>query len=154
MHTIVKSTSKRFFKPPPHTHFASSVCSPLWSSVHQNDIWCARHIHLRVFSFCIFSSYSNLHIVQGYRHSWHVNLVCRKATGKFEVFTSEHHRGQIIEALSQTEAHATVYSAVLSPHCRYVMAVYHVDKHLVCLHKAGALTFRSLMSTIVVVPHH
>jgi hypothetical protein len=60
-------------------------------------------------------------------------------TGKFEVFTSADHRSQELEALSQTVAHATACSAMLSAHCRCVMAVYHVEKHLACLHIGGAL---------------
>ena len=60
-------------------------------------------------------------------------------TGKFEVFTSEDHRGQELEALSQTVAPASACSALSTVHCRCVMAVYHVEKCLVCLHIDGAL---------------
>ena len=145
MHTIVKSNSKRLFffahththtHTHTHVHTASSIYAPLWPGAHQYDIWCAKHMQWRVFSFCIFCSYSNLHIVQGCRYSWHVNLTCHKAT---QVFTSADHRGQELEVLSPTVAHATACSALLSAHCRCVMAVCHVEKHLVCLRIDGAL---------------
>jgi hypothetical protein len=138
MHIIVKSNPKRFFlRAHARTHTHTYIQFVLHCGlVRVNDIWRARHLQWRVFSFCIFCSYLNLHIVQGCRHLRHVNFVCHKAT---QVFTSAGHRDQELEALSQTVAHATACSTMLSPHCRYVMAVYHVEKHLVCLHIDGAL---------------
>jgi hypothetical protein len=34
---------------------------------------------VKAVQFLFFCPYLNLHIVQGYKHSWHVNLICYKA---------------------------------------------------------------------------